>query len=152
VKKSTTHHRAVHTSAMGNSLVRVCGSITLKPSCANQSSSGDNVVYCNAVWTRRFQRNMMPSALKMETACFCKTLVSTYGSTRRHDPEEHHHLHHRENWNLALSSSRVERDRKIAPYALIYACIGRTTNYQLLLNFTDILNTLSLQKDDACEH
>jgi hypothetical protein len=31
-----------------------------------------------------------PSALKMETACFSETLVSTYKSTQRYNPEEQH--------------------------------------------------------------
>jgi hypothetical protein len=30
------------------------------------------------------------SSLKMEAGCFSKTLVSTYKSTRRHNPEEQH--------------------------------------------------------------
>jgi hypothetical protein len=30
-------------------------------------------------------------AVKMETECFSETLVSTYESTRRHNPEEHRH-------------------------------------------------------------
>jgi hypothetical protein len=33
------------------------------------------------------------TALKMETICFLETLVSTYKSTRRHNPEEQHWLH-----------------------------------------------------------
>jgi hypothetical protein len=32
------------------------------------------------------------SALKMEKVYFSETLVSTYESTRRHNPEEQHHL------------------------------------------------------------
>jgi hypothetical protein len=38
-------------------------------------------------------------ALKMEAVCFSETLVSTYKSTRRYNPEEQHrHL-----WSLVLS-------------------------------------------------
>jgi hypothetical protein len=34
----------------------------------------------------------------METVCFSETLLSTYESTRRHNPEEQHrHPHRREN-------------------------------------------------------
>jgi hypothetical protein len=29
--------------------------------------------------------------MKMETVCFSETLVSTYESTRRHNPEQQHH-------------------------------------------------------------
>jgi hypothetical protein len=36
-------------------------------------------------------------ALKMETVCFPETLASTYESTRRRNPEEHHHPRSREN-------------------------------------------------------
>jgi hypothetical protein len=35
--------------------------------------------------------------LKMETVSFSETLMSTYVSTRRHNPEEHSHLRHSEN-------------------------------------------------------
>jgi hypothetical protein len=35
--------------------------------------------------------------LKMETVRFSKTLVSTYESAWRHIPEEHRHLHLRDN-------------------------------------------------------
>jgi hypothetical protein len=35
--------------------------------------------------------------LKMETICFSESLVSIYESTRRHNPEQHRHLHRREN-------------------------------------------------------
>jgi hypothetical protein len=38
-----------------------------------------------------------PSRLKMEKVRFSETLVSTYESARRHTPEEHRHLHRREN-------------------------------------------------------
>jgi hypothetical protein len=34
------------------------------------------------------RRQNSSSALKMETACFSETLVSTYESTGRHNPEE----------------------------------------------------------------
>jgi hypothetical protein len=37
------------------------------------------------------------SALKMETVCFSETLATTDESTRRQNPEEHHHPHRREN-------------------------------------------------------
>jgi hypothetical protein len=41
-------------------------------------------------------------ALKMETVCFSETLVSTYKSTRRYNPEEQHrHLHRR--WEPQIS-------------------------------------------------
>jgi hypothetical protein len=33
--------------------------------------------------------DVTPWALKMETVCFSETLVSTYESTRRHNPEQH---------------------------------------------------------------
>jgi hypothetical protein len=36
--------------------------------------------------------------MKMETVCFSETLASTDESTRRQSPEEHHHLHCRENF------------------------------------------------------
>jgi hypothetical protein len=53
------------------------------------------------VWTCRYQRfreTSPSSALKMETVCFSKTLISAYESTWRHDPEEQYrYLHRREN-------------------------------------------------------
>jgi hypothetical protein len=59
---------------------------------------------CDAVWTCRyiptFWRNILPlsSALIMKTVCFTETSVSTYKSTRRHNPEDQHrHFHCREN-------------------------------------------------------
>jgi hypothetical protein len=33
----------------------------------------------------------LKSALKMETLCFSETLASTNESTRRQNPEQHHH-------------------------------------------------------------
>jgi hypothetical protein len=33
----------------------------------------------------------------MDTVCFSETLVSTYESIRRHNTEQHRHLHSREN-------------------------------------------------------
>jgi hypothetical protein len=33
----------------------------------------------------------------METVCFTETLVPSYESTRRLNPEEQHHIHRREN-------------------------------------------------------
>jgi hypothetical protein len=41
--------------------------------------------------------------LKMETTCFSETLVSTYESTRRHNPEQQHRNPHRHE-NLDLCS------------------------------------------------
>jgi hypothetical protein len=35
--------------------------------------------------------------LKMEVVCFSETLVSTYESTRRYNPEQHRHLHRCQN-------------------------------------------------------
>jgi hypothetical protein len=52
---------------------------------------------CNAARTT-FWRNMLPPplTLKMEAVCAFETLVSTYKSTRRFNPEDQHrHLHHR---------------------------------------------------------
>jgi hypothetical protein len=52
----------------------------------------------------------------METVCFSETLVSTYKSTRRHNPEQHRHLHHRENLkshklDACFPSGRVAKSR-----------------------------------------
>jgi hypothetical protein len=45
------------------------------------------------------------SALKMEAVCSSETMISTYKSTRRHNPEEQHrHLHRRENLISYLGS------------------------------------------------
>jgi hypothetical protein len=58
---------------------------------------------CDVVKTRTqmpaFRRNILSlsSGLKMETVCFSETLVFTYESTRRHNPEQHYHLHRRQN-------------------------------------------------------
>jgi hypothetical protein len=38
-----------------------------------------------------FVETVPSSALKTNTLCFSETLVSTYESARRHNPEEHHH-------------------------------------------------------------
>jgi hypothetical protein len=58
---------------------------------------GSNIVYIFA------------SALKIETVCFAKTLVSTYKSTRTYNPEYHHRkLHRRE--NLKHQASYVNAD------------------------------------------
>jgi hypothetical protein len=45
------------------------------------------------------RRNILPpsSGLKMETVCFSEKLESNNESTRRQNPEEHHHPHRREN-------------------------------------------------------
>jgi hypothetical protein len=40
---------------------------------------------------------MQIPSIGMETLCFSETLVSTYESTRRHNPEEQNHLNRREN-------------------------------------------------------
>jgi hypothetical protein len=65
----------------------------------------------DAVWTCRwvptFRRNTMPqsSALKMEAVCSSETLVPTYKSTRRHNPENHNQqLHRRENLRIRAVS------------------------------------------------
>jgi hypothetical protein len=39
---------------------------------------------------------------KMETVCISETLVTEYESTWRHNPEQHRHLHRRENLNLTV--------------------------------------------------
>jgi hypothetical protein len=41
--------------------------------------------------------SIVTSALKMETEHFSETLASTDESTRRQNPDEHHHPHRREN-------------------------------------------------------
>jgi hypothetical protein len=59
--------------------------------------------YCqcwsSVLWRKqisKFWRNI----LKMEAVCSSETLVSTYKSTRRHNPEDHHHAV--TTWNLTL--------------------------------------------------
>jgi hypothetical protein len=62
------------------------------------SHGGEDVglLGCNAMWTcthiRKFRRNILPpsSGLKLETVCFFETLVSTYKSTLRYNPEDQH--------------------------------------------------------------
>jgi hypothetical protein len=66
------------------------------------------------------------SALKMETVCSSETLVSTFKSTRRNNPEDqHHHLHRSENlkshhhhgcYNPACSGQRLHRERSRAVF------------------------------------
>jgi hypothetical protein len=53
-------------------------------------------------------RSLLPpsspsSAVKMETVCFSDALVSTYESTRRHNPEE---VHRRENLKSHNANTR----------------------------------------------
>jgi hypothetical protein len=59
----------------------------------------DDLLGCDAVQTRMykptFRRNI---ALSMETVCFSETVISTYESTWRQNPEQQHrHPHRREN-------------------------------------------------------
>jgi hypothetical protein len=50
------------------------------------------------VWEQRTASTLGAKVLKMEAACSCKTLVSTYKLTRHCNPEhQHRHLHRREN-------------------------------------------------------
>jgi hypothetical protein len=67
--------------------------------------------------------------LKTERACFSETSVSTYQSTRRHNPEQHRHPHRRENlkshiylrckmgivgkWPTAMLAHIIGRDEKM---------------------------------------
>jgi hypothetical protein len=44
----------------------------------------------------------------METACLSEMLVSTYKSTRRHNPEQHRHLHDRDNLKFILCFDQKE--------------------------------------------
>jgi hypothetical protein len=49
------------------------------------------------------------SALKKETLCLSETLVSTYRSTRCHNPEEQHrHPHRREDLKSHISNSSLQ--------------------------------------------
>jgi hypothetical protein len=41
--------------------------------------------------------------MKMEAVCPSETLLSTYESTRRHNPEQYHTLHRRENLKSKIS-------------------------------------------------
>jgi hypothetical protein len=70
----------------------VCFSETFSP------KDGDGIFLRN-VQPKRWRQYVSPkrSALKMETVCFPEMLLSTHESTRRHNPEEHRHLHRREN-------------------------------------------------------
>jgi hypothetical protein len=57
------------------------------------------------------------SSLKMETVFFSEKLVSTYVSTRRYNPEEHRHLHRRENLKSHISYGllNLEYDSRSRP-------------------------------------
>jgi hypothetical protein len=67
-------------------------------------SHGTIVVTRN--WTVLFHTTLVSletvpsSALKTNTLCFSETLVSTYESARRYNPEEHHHHHFPDRENL----------------------------------------------------
>jgi hypothetical protein len=46
------------------------------------------LLYCNAVWTCRSMGLKRSSALKKEAVCSSETLISTYKSTWRYNPED----------------------------------------------------------------
>jgi hypothetical protein len=51
----------------------------------------DTVQFCK--WILTFRRNMLPpctgSTLKIETECSFETFITTYKTTRRHNPDDH---------------------------------------------------------------
>jgi hypothetical protein len=58
----------------------------------------------------------------METVCFSETLVSKYGYTRRYNPEEHCHIHRRENLKshcFSSSTNHVFFQTYVTDYAKI---------------------------------
>jgi hypothetical protein len=63
----------------------------------NMKSEFLTVMSCDVKCTHRyiltFWRNILSSALKVETVCFSETFVSTCKSTMCYKPEEHHHQH-----------------------------------------------------------
>jgi hypothetical protein len=61
--------------------------------------------------------------LQDETVCFSETLASTDESTRRQNPDHHHHLHRRENLiSQKLPDLSVGRDKCI--YNLVGKVLG----------------------------
>jgi secreted PhoX family phosphatase len=62
----------------------------------------------------------------METVCFSETLVSTYESTRHHNPEEHQHLHRRENLKTQSNTVAGKTGYKWKPTVTWKSAIGKT--------------------------
>jgi hypothetical protein len=82
------------TSARKNALREQTVKLKKKP---KQTDTHYRVTYHS---TRK--RSTQASALKMETACFSRTLVSIFESTRRHNPEQHRHTRRKTERNLTL--------------------------------------------------
>jgi hypothetical protein len=52
----------------------------------------------NLKYSYQYLSNTFNSFVKMEPVCISETLVSTYDCTCRHNPQEHHDSHDRENF------------------------------------------------------
>lgn len=63
------------------------------------------ILPCGPVGTPTFRRNILypSSEQNVETVCFSETLVCTYKSTPRYNPEDQRqHLHIRQNLNSSI--------------------------------------------------
>jgi hypothetical protein len=64
----------------------------------------------------------MPSGLNRELVRFSETMASTGEYTRRQNPEEHHHTHHRENLKCHMTLNNLQEPLLMREWAKSSMC------------------------------